>query len=826
MASTIRIKRSSAAGNPTTLAAGELAYSSLGGAYNNGGDRLYIGIGAETSGNAANHFVIGGKYFTDMLDQSPGTLTASSAIVVDSNSKIDVINVGNLTVTGSSNTISSTNTNGNIVLTPNGTGYVSISGTNGLVIPSGTTAQQGPAVIGAVRFNTTTTQFEGYLGSNWASLGGVRSVDNLTYIIAESSPGASDDIIHFYASNSTIAIEVSQLSTSAFKLLQTTANTGNATSGALQVAGGAGFAGNVYVGGTLTVNTTSSFTDLATFNKGITISGDAASATEYFRITDGAGTPVTTFLVDTSSGNTTIAGTLGVTGNTTVSGTLGVTGATTLSSTLGVTSNATVGGTLGVTGATTLSSTLGVTGASTLAALSATTGAFSGDVTVATNKFQVLSASGNTTIAGTLGVTGATTLSSTLNVVSDFSVATNKFTVAATSGNTAVAGTLGVTGAATLSSTLGVTGAATLSSTLGVTGAATLSSTLDVTGNFNINTNKFQVVAASGNTTVAGTLTVSSTSSFSGALAMNANKITGLADPTNPQDAATKSYVDATAQGLSVHAAVAVATTAALAGTVTYANGTSGVGATLTLGTALTTLDGYTLLNGDRILVKNQANQAHNGVYIWATGGTVLTRATDFDSPGEIAGGNFFFIVNGTTLGDTGWVQTEVVTAIGTTNVILQQFSGAGTYQASSGITLSGNTFSVNLATNSGLSTTSGLTIDSSVAGGGLTLTSGVLDVVGTSNRITVNADSIDIASTYVGQTSITTLGTIGTGTWNGTVVASAYGGTGFSTYAAGDILYASSANTLSKLTKGNDGQVLQMVSGLPTWVDLDGGTF
>jgi hypothetical protein len=90
MASIIRIKRSSTSGNPSTLAAGELAYSALTDNGSNGGDRLYIGIGTETAGDAANHYVVGGKFFTDRLDHTAGTLTASSAIVVDSSSKIDV----------------------------------------------------------------------------------------------------------------------------------------------------------------------------------------------------------------------------------------------------------------------------------------------------------------------------------------------------------------------------------------------------------------------------------------------------------------------------------------------------------------------------------------------------------------------------------------------------------------------------------------------------------------------------------------------------------------------------------------------------------------
>ena len=74
MASIIRIKRSTTNGNPSTLGAGELAYSALAGTISNGGDRLYIGMGTETSGNAANHVVIGGKYFTDLMSGNAGRI--------------------------------------------------------------------------------------------------------------------------------------------------------------------------------------------------------------------------------------------------------------------------------------------------------------------------------------------------------------------------------------------------------------------------------------------------------------------------------------------------------------------------------------------------------------------------------------------------------------------------------------------------------------------------------------------------------------------------------------------------------------------------------
>ena len=119
MASTIRIKRSGNTTSPTTLASGELAYSWASGA----GGKLYLGTGSEiTPGQAPNVDVIGGKYFTDMLDHTPGTLTASSAIIVDSNSKINQLFVGNITLDG--NTIATST--GNLVLNPSG--VIDVSG--------------------------------------------------------------------------------------------------------------------------------------------------------------------------------------------------------------------------------------------------------------------------------------------------------------------------------------------------------------------------------------------------------------------------------------------------------------------------------------------------------------------------------------------------------------------------------------------------------------------------------------------------------------------------------------------------------------------------
>ena len=384
--SIIKIKRSSGVLAPTALALGEFGYAYGTGIQTNGGDRLYLGTGGETAGVANAIDVIGGKYFTDLLDHVHGTLTASSAIVVDSNSKIDVINIDNITIDGNTisstdtngnieltangtgtielnsavnfagsstftgllnadggiavdtnaftvagdgtgntaiagtlgvtgestlasatvsdltdnrvviagtagsleddtnftfdgttleltanytqtgtgtvtgqwnvdnlrldgNVLSTTDTNGNLTLTPNGTGYVVISGTNGLVIPVGTDAQQAPAVNGAIRLNSTSGQFEGYSNANWSSLGGVRSVDGLTFIIAETSPGNSDDTLHFYvATGNTTNKEAMTLDEDTLAILNTTTSTSSIT-GAVTVAGGVGIVENLNVGG-------------------------------------------------------------------------------------------------------------------------------------------------------------------------------------------------------------------------------------------------------------------------------------------------------------------------------------------------------------------------------------------------------------------------------------------------------------------------------------------------------------------------------------------------------------------------------------------------
>ena len=181
------------------------------------------------------------------------------------------------------------------------------------------------------------------------------------------------------------------------------------------------------------------------------------------------------------------------------------------------------------------------------------------------------------------------------------------------------------------------------------------------------------------------------TSSFS----MNSQKITNLADPNADQDAATKAYVDAATAGLNVHASVKAATTANITLATDVENGD--------------TLDGVVLATGNRILIKNQTTQSQNGVYIVSATGAP-TRATDYDSTPEVDAGDFIFVEGGTVNGKTGWVQTNAITTIGTDSIAFTQFSGAGTYAAGNGLTLTGSTFSINTGVTVDLNTSQTLT--------------------------------------------------------------------------------------------------------------------
>lgn len=203
-----------------------------------------------------------------------------------------------------------------------------------------------------------------------------------------------------------------------------------------------------------------------------------------------------------------------------------------------------------------------------------------------------------------------------------------------------------------------------------VTAAMTLA-----TVNANVGTYLKTTVNAKGLVTAASTANINDLTVPTADYAFGGFKITGLADPVNAQDAATKNYVDSTAQGLDVKASVRAATTA-----------------NITL-SAPQTIDGVALVAGDRVLVKNQTTASGNGIYVVAAG--AWTRSTDMDAWAEFPGA-FTFVEEGTTQADTGWVCTvNAGGTLGTTAVTWSQFSGAGAYTAGTGLTLTGTTFSI-----------------------------------------------------------------------------------------------------------------------------------
>lgn len=274
------------------------------------------------------------------------------------------------------------------------------------------------------------------------------------------------------------------------------------------------------------------------------------------------------------------------------------------------------------------------------------------------------------------------------------------------------------------------------------------------------------------NQTWAGNKTFNGSITASGGLSAGSNRITAVATPTVATDAANKSYVDGLANGLRWKESVNAGTVSALP-TNTYADGPSpgdpGVGATLTATangsiSGIAAVDGATLTTNDRLLVKNQATLAHNGIYIVTQVGVdggggspyILTRCTNCDQPTEFTNAAVA-ILTGTVNAGTAWTQTNTVTTVGTDPIEWAQFL-SNAYTGSNGIDVTGSTISLDLSA----------------------ITAGSL--------------------------------------------SAAHGGTGQTSYATGDMLYASGATALTKLTVGTSGQCLTSNGSIPTWGSCSGG--
>jgi hypothetical protein len=230
---------------------------------------------------------------------------------------------------------------------------------------------------------------------------------------------------------------------------------------------------------------------------------------------------------------------------------------------------------------------------------------------------------------------------------------------------------------------------------------------------------------------------------------LNSNRITNLADPINPKDAVTLSMLQQLA-GQNPKAAVRAATTGPIS---TFPP------------VGLLTIDGVALANNDRVLVKDQDFQTvgyENGIWVAHSVGSVeapsgtWVRSSDFDDPSDPPGTELLaasvFVLAGTANIGTTWFMDTPAPVYTVSNprpdyphfILISSEGGGGTISA----------------------------------GPGLQLVSGVMSAVGTASRIHIGT-GIDIDPAYVGQGSITTLGTIATGVWHGSIISPQYGGTG-----------------------------------------------
>jgi hypothetical protein len=264
---------------------------------------------------------------------------------------------------------------------------------------------------------------------------------------------------------------------------------------------------------------------------------------------------------------------------------------------------------------------------------------------------------------------------------------------------------------------------------------------------------------------------------MTGAIAMGTNKITGLGTPQDATDAATKAYVDAVSEGLHIHPAARAAVLTDVAIATALENGD--------------TAGGVTLATGDRILLNGQTTTSENGIYVVQASGQAL-RATDFDTATEVDSGDFIFVSAG-TYANTGWVQTLKPATIGTDPISFTQFSGAGTFTAGNGLTLTGTVFSIDTAiTQTRVADVSDTEI-------------GYLNGVTSGIQSQINAKAPTADPTFTGTVTIPNGSSLGTPTsltlTNATGLPVSSGISGLGTGVATFLATPSSANLASALT-------------------------
>ena len=708
MATVLKIKRSTASGTtaPGSLSAGELAVTYGGGTSGNLGERLMIG---NSDGSAV--IVIGGKYFADLNDHTLGSLTASSAVLVDSNSAISTMKIGNsATVGGSIEFQEGTNNGANSISlkSPN-----SVASDLVLTLPGADGSAGQPLITD---------------GSGVLSFGTISTALNIAADSGSTDPVSTEETITF-AGGTGIDTTVSnnQISTAIDSTVVTKTGTH-----------------------TLTNKTLASPVFTTQFSIGSAVISEAELET-IDGITAGTAAASKALVVDASKD---IAGIRNI-GNT---GTITTTGIITAG-----------GFTIG-------SATMAETDLEQVEDITAGTAAASKALVVDANKD-----------IGTLR-----------NITSDgaFSAASGTFTGNIVIGNGAYIGATNDTDAIQIEGD----GDVVFSQDVAVSGTHTVTGTSTMNGSVTLGNASGDVITVTGTAgfTQAPTFNAGFNVAAGQTIDFNANRLTEVADPSQAQDAATKAYVDAVKSGLNVKDSVKVASAAALAAS-TYSNGSSGVGATLTANAnGALTIDGVNSgLGTKRVLIKDQTDASQNGIYTVTNAGSgaaafVLTRATDADTGAELTGGTFVFAEEGTANADNGFVFTHQGTpTMGTTDLTVSQFSGAGQITAGSGLTKSGNTINA-------------VVDDSSIE-----INSDTLRVKASGITNAMLAGSIDLTAKVTG------------------ILPVANGGTGASSLTANRMLMANGTGAITVLAAGTAGQVMQSNGGsAPAFADIDGGTY
>lgn len=850
MANVIKIKRSTGSSVPNALAQGELAYSGAldGSNLDVSAGKLYIGSPGTTAS-----LVIGGTFYTNLLSATNGTASASKAVLLDASSSVSslgtvgastftgtIVNGGNLRM--ASNTLSSTDTNGAINLLPNGTGSISVYGGTGdaWTLPrakgtdtwvltsngSGAATWKQPVSVMTYDNGAGSTSTVNLLTQTFSIVGGSginTTVDGTTLTIAVD---AGEGIV-----------TTTGYQTLTNKTMDGLANTfTNITNQSLVNSKITLNGYDISLGGTQTLTTTniSEGTNLYYTDARARAALAAATTNDGFgNLTYSTLTGTFTFAKVTASdvrGTMSAATTGGGFGSLSYDAaggtfTFATVTASQVRGTLSSTSTAGYGS-LAYDNASGTFTFTAVTDANIRERLSAgTTGTGFGDLqyTTSSGAFTLTKVSA-ADIRGTLS-TSVTPGGGFGNLQYDSGTGVISFTqVTATDIRTSVSAANSGSGYGTLSYTTS-TGEFSFAKVTDAEIRGTLSGGTGVTYN-----------------TTSGVISIGQNVATTASVTFNSVTL-GNTATFGTYDAVTKSYVDSVAQGLDPKASVRAASTASL-----VLNGEQ-------------TIDGVAVVSGDRVLAKNQSTTATNGIYIVQSG--AWTRSPDMNEGSEFPSA-FTFVEEGTTQADTGWVcTTNAPVTLDVTPITWVQFSGAGQYTASNGITLVGNDFQ----------------LASSAAGNGLGFASGVLSVNVNTATLVITGDAIDIAAggvtnamlqnssfslagntgtpsaislgstaTITGSGAISTAATAGTITISvadadtgtkgvasfsstnfsvssgavsikaggvdlttnvtGTLPA-ANGGTGINSYAVGDLVYASGATALSKLAATATGYAL-----------------